>query len=150
MIQESPWADSTSGDGLVVEPDVGLFSLQGPGEGARGSGVNMGHRFGDEAGIHRFDLVLFAGESGFQVVEGAPDFKCEDFGACFAAQLAQHARLIVGVDLLSARGGAKQAGDPGQPVGIRLDGEGFVACVDIGLALIGGQQVLDSGFVSAL
>ena len=61
-----------------------------------------------------------------------------------AAQQADHAGVVGGVDLFGARRGAEKAGDAAQSVFVGLPGKGAVLGMGIRLALEGGQQVLDS------
>jgi hypothetical protein len=64
-----------------------------------------------------------------------------------AAQLVQNAGVIGRVNLLSARGGAKEAGCAGQTVLVRLGGKGSVFGMCVRLAFKGGKQVLNGSGV---
>ena len=62
-------------------------------------------------------------------------------------KLPNHARVIVGMDLLGACGGAEKAGGPVQALAVGLDGKCGVLRMGVRLALIGGLQIAQGDFI---
>jgi hypothetical protein len=91
-----------------------------------------------EAWVHGIDFVPLAVERGLQVFERALDLDFVNLALRAAAQLVEDPRVIGGVNLLSARGGAEEAGDSVQSVFVGFSGKGCVFCVRVRLAFKGG------------